>query len=69
VAIMGINKIQKRPVVRTVEDTDQIVIRDIMNLSLSGDHRVVDGMEAALFVKTVIRYLENPALLLTLDSM
>ncbi|MEB3286867.1 MAG: dihydrolipoamide acetyltransferase family protein [Vampirovibrionales bacterium] len=60
VAIMGINKITERPVVRNGE----IVIRDMMNLSLSGDHRVVDGAEAALFTKAVIEYLENPAKLL-----
>lgn len=60
VAIMGINKIEKRPVVRN----DQIVIRDIMHLSISCDHRVVDGAEAAMFVKEVIRYLENPTRIL-----
>lgn len=60
VAIMGVNKIEKRPVVRTIQGQDQIVIRDMMHLSISCDHRVVDGAEAALFVKEVIRHLENP---------
>ncbi len=64
VAIMGVNKIEKRPVVRQIEGQDQIVIRDIMHLSISCDHRVVDGAEAALFVKAVIQYLENPARLI-----
>jgi pyruvate dehydrogenase E2 component (dihydrolipoamide acetyltransferase) len=64
VAIMGINKIEKRPVVRKIDGIDQIVIRDMMYLSLSCDHRVVDGAEAAMFVKEVIQYLENPARLL-----
>lgn len=60
VAIMGINKITPRPVVRDGE----IVVRDIMHLSLSCDHRVVDGAEGALFTKKVIEYLEKPARLL-----
>ena len=62
VAIMGINKIAQRPVVRD----NQIVIRDMMHLSLCCDHRVVDGAEAAQFTKYVIEYLENPARLLLL---
>ncbi|WP_373532639.1 dihydrolipoamide acetyltransferase family protein [Vampirovibrio sp.] len=65
VAIMGINKIERRPVVRTIEGVEQIVIREMMHLSISCDHRVVDGAEAALFVKEVIQYLENPARLMT----
>lgn len=60
VAILGIHKISKRPVVRDGE----IVIRETMNLSLSLDHRVVDGMVAARFLHHVIRLLETPALLL-----
>jgi pyruvate dehydrogenase E2 component (dihydrolipoamide acetyltransferase) len=64
VAIMGINKIEKRPVVRQIDGEDQIVIREMMHLSISCDHRVVDGAEAALFVKDIIQYLENPARLI-----
>jgi pyruvate dehydrogenase E2 component (dihydrolipoamide acetyltransferase) len=65
VAIMGINKITKRPVVRTNHDgNDEIVIREMMNLSICCDHRVVDGAEAALFTKKVIEILETPGLLL-----
>ncbi len=60
VAILGIHKIAKRPVVREGE----IVIRETMNLSLSLDHRVVDGLVAAQFLHHVIRLLETPALLL-----
>jgi pyruvate dehydrogenase E2 component (dihydrolipoamide acetyltransferase) len=59
VAIVGIHKIEKRPVVRD----SQIVIRDMMNLSLSFDHRVVDGAIGAEFCAYVKQYLENPALL------
>lgn len=67
VAIMGINKIERRPVVRTIEGQEQIVIREMMHLSISCDHRVVDGAEAALFVKEVIQYLENPARLIAVS--
>lgn len=57
VAIMGIHRIEKRPVVRN----DEIVIREMMYLSISCDHRVVDGSEAALFIRDVIDWLEHPA--------
>ncbi len=57
VAIMGIQKIEKRPVVRN----DEIVIREMTYLSISCDHRVVDGSEAALFMKDMINWLEHPA--------
>lgn len=60
VAILGVNKIVKRPVVRN----DEIVIRQMMHLSISCDHRVVDGAEAALFVKKIVEYLEQPGRLL-----
>ncbi|RMG12320.1 MAG: 2-oxo acid dehydrogenase subunit E2 [Planctomycetota bacterium] len=60
VGILGVHKIKKRPVVVD----DQIAIRDIMYLSLSLDHRVVDGANAARFMNTVVQYLEDPQLLL-----
>ncbi|MDX2003859.1 MAG: dihydrolipoamide acetyltransferase family protein [Meiothermus sp.] len=56
-AILGIHSIQKRPV---VNDNDEIVVRQMMYLSLSFDHRLVDGAEAARFCKEVIRLLEKP---------
>ncbi|MCP3100848.1 2-oxo acid dehydrogenase subunit E2 [Myxococcus sp. K15C18031901] len=59
VGIMGVHKLKKRPAVKD----DQIVIRDMMNLSLSCDHRVIDGSVAADFVYEVIKYLEKPDLL------
>ena len=59
VAIIGPNAIVERPVVRG----GQIVIRKMMNLSSSFDHRVVDGGDAALFVKRLKALLEHPALL------
>ena len=57
---MGINKIQKRPVIRTIDGEERIVARYMMYLSLSADHRLVDGAEAAQFVNTVTEMLENP---------
>jgi pyruvate dehydrogenase E2 component (dihydrolipoyllysine-residue acetyltransferase) len=59
VAIVGIHKIEPRPVVRD----GQIVARDMMYMSLSFDHRVVDGAVGAEFCEYVKRFLENPALL------
>ena len=59
-AIMGVHKIKRRPVVIG----DEIVIRDIMYLSLSLDHRVIDGANAARFMNTVVSYLEDPQLFL-----
>lgn len=59
-AILGINAIQKKPVVVD----DEIVIRPMMNLSLTADHRIVDGALAAQFLKTLKERIEQPALLL-----
>jgi len=59
VAIVGVNRIVERPVIRT----GSIVPRKMMNLSSSFDHRVVDGQQAAEFVQGLRRYLECPALL------
>ena len=56
VAIMGIHKMVKRPVVVD----DQIVIRSMMNLSLSFDHRLIDGHIGAAFTYSVIRLLQSP---------
>ncbi len=56
-AILGVHSIQKRPV---VNERDEVVVRQMMYLSLSFDHRLVDGAEAARFCKEVIRLLEKP---------
>ena len=56
-AILGVHSIKKRPVV--LED-DSIVARPMLYLSLSFDHRVVDGAEAAMFTGYVIELLETP---------
>jgi pyruvate dehydrogenase E2 component (dihydrolipoamide acetyltransferase) len=61
VAILGIHRIRKRPV---VTDDDQIVVREMMNVSLSFDHRVIDGLVAAEAVGALVQLLEHPESLL-----
>lgn len=56
VAILGVNAIRKRPVVKG----DQIAIADMMFLSLSVDHRVVDGADAARFMNRMVFFLSEP---------
>ncbi len=58
--ILAVGKIEKTPVVQD----DVIVIRPIMSLTLSYDHRIVDGAPAAQFLARVKDYLENPCLML-----
>ena len=58
-AILGVHKAQARPVVRE----GQVVVREIMNISITFDHRLVDGVTAASFCKEVVELLEHPALL------
>ena len=57
VAIIGVNKAVERPVVLD----GQIVIRRIMNLSSSFDHRFVDGYDAAIMIQELKAMLEQPA--------
>jgi 2-oxoglutarate dehydrogenase E2 component (dihydrolipoamide succinyltransferase) len=59
-AILGMHKIQERPVV--VEG--QIVIRPMMYLALTYDHRIIDGKEAVQFLVTIKDALEDPGRLL-----
>jgi 2-oxoisovalerate dehydrogenase E2 component (dihydrolipoyl transacylase) len=59
VAIIGPNKIIERPMF----DGDKIIRAKLMNLSISCDHRVVDGWDAASFVQAVKKLLETPVLL------
>ncbi len=56
VAILGMHKIQERPVVINGE----IVIRPMMYLALSYDHRMIDGKESVSFLVKVKEHLENP---------
>ncbi|MXV76803.1 2-oxo acid dehydrogenase subunit E2 [Candidatus Poribacteria bacterium] len=59
-AILGVGRIVKKPAVYN----DEITIRNIMTLSLTFDHRIVDGAPAAHFLQTVSKYINNPYLLL-----
>jgi len=56
-AILGMHRIEERPVVRN----GQIVIRPMMYLALSYDHRIIDGKEAVTFLVRVKENLEDPA--------
>ena len=55
-AILGMHKTEKRPVVID----DEIVIRPMMYVALSYDHRIVDGREAVTFLKRIKEFVENP---------
>jgi 2-oxoisovalerate dehydrogenase E2 component (dihydrolipoyl transacylase) len=59
VAIVGVNRIVERPVIADGE----IAAAKLMNLSMSCDHRVVDGWDAASFIQSVKKLLETPVLL------
>jgi 2-oxoglutarate dehydrogenase E2 component (dihydrolipoamide succinyltransferase) len=54
--ILGMHKIEKRPVVID----DEIVVRPMMYVALSYDHRIVDGREAVSFLKRIKECVENP---------
>jgi pyruvate dehydrogenase E2 component (dihydrolipoamide acetyltransferase) len=56
VAIVGVHKIEEKPAVRN----SQIVIRHLMNLSISVDHRLADGWDGAMFLQDVKSLLEDP---------
>lgn len=58
--ILAVGKIEPTPVV----ENNEIVIRNIMKLTLSCDHRVVDGAVGAAFLQTLKAYLENPVTML-----
>jgi 2-oxoglutarate dehydrogenase E2 component (dihydrolipoamide succinyltransferase) len=59
-AILGMHKIQERPMVMN----GQVVVRSMMYLALSYDHRIIDGRESVSFLVRVKELLENPELLL-----
>lgn len=60
VAIMGVHAVKEKPVIKN----GQIVAGKVMNLSFSFDHRIVDGAVGAQFAAVLIRFLEDPKLLL-----
>lgn len=59
-AILGMHKIDQRPVV----ENNQIVIRPMMYVAMSYDHRIIDGKDSVSFLVTIKEYLEDPARLL-----
>ena len=59
--ILGVGSFSKRPV---VGEDDEIVIRQILPLTVSFDHRFVDGATAGRFLTKVAEYLQNPKLLM-----
>ena len=56
-AILGMHKIQDRAVV----EQGEIVVRPVMYLALTYDHRIVDGKSAVTFLGTIVELLEDPA--------
>ncbi|HAY46330.1 MAG TPA: dihydrolipoamide succinyltransferase [Gammaproteobacteria bacterium] len=59
-AILGMHRIEKRP----VAENDEVVIRPMMYLALTYDHRIIDGAEAVRFLVSIKECLEDPARLL-----
>jgi pyruvate dehydrogenase E2 component (dihydrolipoamide acetyltransferase) len=59
-AILGIGRIMKVPVVKN----DEVTVGQVLPLSMSVDHRMVDGGDAARFIRRVMKFLENPVSLL-----
>lgn len=59
-AILGMNKIEERP----VAENGQVLIRPMMYVALSYDHRIIDGKESVSFLKTIKELLEDPSRLL-----
>ncbi|MEJ5244144.1 MAG: 2-oxoglutarate dehydrogenase, E2 component, dihydrolipoamide succinyltransferase [Bacteroidota bacterium] len=59
VAIMGIGAIKKRPVVKEFDGEHLVVVRDMAYVSITYDHRVIDGMLAGMWLAEAIRILEN----------
>ncbi|WP_075982695.1 dihydrolipoamide acetyltransferase family protein [Bacillus massilinigeriensis] len=60
VAILGVHSIKKKPIVKD----DQIIIGDVMGISLTFDHRVIDGAPANAFMEDFGSIIENPELLI-----
>ena len=61
--ILGVHRIVKRPGVVETPEGDAFEVRHYMNLSISVDHRLVDGASAARFLVLMKELLENPGLL------
>lgn len=59
VAIMGVGAVKKRPAVLETPDGDFVVIKPMVYLTLSFDHRLIDGAMGGKFIMRVVQYLEN----------
>ncbi len=60
-AILAVSATQRRPVVKTDKSgKEEMVVRSVMKLALSADHRVIDGLLAAQFIGEIRKQLENP---------
>ena len=59
-AILGMHAIQRRPVVEEGPGGEQVVVRPMMYLALTYDHRLIDGREAVTFLKRVKDFVEDP---------
>ncbi|MCE7734855.1 MAG: 2-oxo acid dehydrogenase subunit E2 [Candidatus Heimdallarchaeota archaeon] len=68
VAILGLMKSRLKPIVVEKNGAPEVGIGYMMNLSLSLDHRIVDGAVGARFMTELVRYIENPALLWAEDT-
>lgn len=61
-AILAVGAVTRKPVV--IDEDDTLAVRPIMNLTLSADHRVIDGVVAARFMGDLVEAIENPESLL-----
>ena len=61
-AILAVGSVVRKPIV--VDDQDRVEVRPMMSLTLSADHRVIDGIVAARFLSDLVTGLESPAMLL-----
>ena len=59
-AILGMHTIQRRPVAEQAADGEKVVIRPMMYLALTYDHRLIDGKEAVMFLRRVKELVEDP---------
>lgn len=58
-AILALGAIRKKPVIKETAEGDIIAIRNMMFLSLSFDHRVIDGLQGGVFLNRIAEYIEN----------
>jgi pyruvate dehydrogenase E2 component (dihydrolipoamide acetyltransferase) len=63
-AILGISSTIKKPVVVTEDGKDKIVVRPMMNMTVSVDHRLIDGLTATRFINEIKAHLEDPVRIL-----